>query len=201
MMSYAQACLEELASQGCGGMISLLGALALSYFLEYRDTRDVDAWWVSDAEADRQRVLAVLENTLRRFGSVRIRSWGDVVSVELSIQHKVVFGFQIASRSAQLEEPSEAPWPEGMLLDSFDGLLASKMTALIDEGRGAGWREAVESRAGCSPRRHIICSGAGTACRRPRISGHGFATSRTIPICVSSDRGGRKRCSGGRCAA
>jgi hypothetical protein len=138
---YARACLEELVAQGCGGLVSVGGALGLSYFLEYRDTFDVDAWWASAAQTDRRRVVEVLENKLGQFGTVRTRAWGEVVSVELIVAGKVVFGFQIASRSAALERPLAAPWPEGLLLDSLDDLLASKMTALVERGAPRDFRD------------------------------------------------------------
>jgi len=124
---YAEACLK---------------ALGLSYYLDYRPTHDVDAWWLPSArEDDRRKVVALLEETLSRNGTVRIRSWGDVISVELVIRRKVVFSFQIASRSAQLEDPQAAPWPPGMLVDSFRELLAAKMVALVERGAPRDFRD------------------------------------------------------------
>jgi hypothetical protein len=115
--SYAEACLTALASQGFGAMLSLGGAFGLAYYLDYRQTHDVGAWWAPSAgEEKRRSVVALLEQTLARFGSVRTRSWGDVTSIDLKIEDKAVFSFQIAHRSAQLEEPKPAPWPPGMLL-------------------------------------------------------------------------------------
>ena len=110
MVEYARACLGALAEQGLGAGISLGGALGLSYYLEYRATHDVDAWWGSSAgDAERRRIVALLRETLSRFGGTRVRSWGDVVSVELEIAGRVVFSFQVASRTAQLEESRQAP--------------------------------------------------------------------------------------------
>ena len=142
MVQYAEACLKALATQGLGGKISLGGAIGLSYYLEYRPTHDVDAWWSSSAgDADRRKIVALLQETLIRFGTVRVRSWGDVVSVDLEIGGKVVFSFQIASRTAQLEEPTPAPWPPGMLLDSLQDLLAAKMVALVERGAPRDFRD------------------------------------------------------------
>jgi hypothetical protein len=142
---YAEACLEALATQGFGKFLSLGGALGLSYYLDYRPTHDVDAWWLPSArEDDRRKVVALLEETLSRNGTVRIRSWGDVISVELVIGQKVVFSFQIASRSAQLEDPQAAPWPPGMLMDSFRELLAAKMVALVERGAPRDFRDVYE---------------------------------------------------------
>ena len=140
--SYAEACLTALASQGFGAMLSLGGAFGLAYYLDYRQTHDVDAWWAPSAgEEKRRSVVALLEQTLARFGSVRTRSWGDVTSIDLKIEDKAVFSFQIAHRSAQLEEPKPAPWPPGMLLDSFNDLLAAKMVALVERGAPRDFRD------------------------------------------------------------
>jgi hypothetical protein len=142
---YAEACLEALATQGFGKFLSLGGALGLSYYLDYRPTHDVDAWWMPSAgENDRRKVVALLEETLSRNGTVRVRSWGDVTSIELVIGEKVAFSFQIASRSAQLEDPQAAPWPSGMLVDSFRELLAAKMVALVERGAPRDFRDVYE---------------------------------------------------------
>ncbi len=120
--SYAEACLTALASRGVGRCV-------------FRGvTEDVDAWWTPSATAqDRHRVLEVIEDTLRSFGQVHRRTWGDVASVELLDKGQVVFSFQVAHRSAQLEPPAPAPWTD-VLLDSFADLLASKMVALVERG-------------------------------------------------------------------
>ncbi len=116
---YAEACLRSLVANELGDRISLGGAFGLLHYLDYRPTHDVDAWWVVSATAqERQRVIDTITTTLESFGQVRTRAWGDVVSVELSQEGRVAFSFQIASRSAQLEPPSFAPWAD-VLLDSF----------------------------------------------------------------------------------
>jgi hypothetical protein len=139
---YAEACLEALAEQGLGNRISLGGAFGLSYYLEYRPTHDIDAWWGSlTADADRRRIVGALQEALNRFGVARVRAWGDVVSVDLEIGGRVVFSFQIASRTAQLEESKPAPWPPGMMLDSFRDLLAAKMVALVERGAPRDFRD------------------------------------------------------------
>jgi len=131
---YARACLEALAANSLGDRLSLGGAFGLLHYLDYRPTHDVDAWWEPSAtEQDRRRVIKAIEAALQPFGPVRKRAWGDVASVELMIAGRVVFSFQIAHRSAQLEPPTPAPWA-GLLLDSFPDLLAGKMTALVERG-------------------------------------------------------------------
>jgi hypothetical protein len=142
MVQHAEACLQALAEKGLGDKISLGGALGLSYYVEHRPTHDVDARWASSAgEDDRRKTVSLLQETLSRYGAVRLRSWGDVVSLDLKVGGKVIFSFQIASRSAQLEEPKPSPWPCGMLLDSFRDLVAAKMVALVERGAPRDFRD------------------------------------------------------------
>ena len=134
MPDYAEVCLRALAANGLGEKISLGGAFGLLHYLDYRPTHDVDAWWIPSATAeDRSQVVRVIEATLQPLGQVKRRAWGDVVSVELMLEGKTVFSFQVAHRSAQLEPPAPAPWTN-VLLDSFPDLLASKMVALVERG-------------------------------------------------------------------
>lgn len=134
MSDYAEACISALAAEGLGEKLSLGGAFGLLHYLDYRPTHDVDSWWVSSATAeDRRQVIGVIEATLQIFGQVRQRAWGDVVSVELMREGKVVFSFQVAHRSVQLEPSALAPWAN-VLLDSFPDLVASKMVALVERG-------------------------------------------------------------------
>ncbi len=138
---YAASCLEALADSGLGKCISLCGALGLLHYLDYRSTQDVDAWWAPSATArDRLRVVGVLEATLQSFGQSHTRTWGDVISVELVHEGRVLFSFQIARRSAQLQPSAPAPWTD-VLLDSFADLLASKMVALVERGAPRDFRD------------------------------------------------------------
>ena len=133
LSQYAKICLEALSTHGLGDKVSLGGAVGLLYYLDYRSTHDVDAWWAPTAtEHDRQAVVQAIEDTLRPLGEVRTRRWGDVISVELS-GDKRVFSFQIAERSAQLR-PAETVPGLGVLMDSFPDLVASKMVALVERG-------------------------------------------------------------------
>jgi hypothetical protein len=138
---YSETCLQALVQAGLAEKISLGGALGLLHYLDYRSTHDVDAWWSEDVKGEeRNRVVAVIEAALRPFGSVRTRSWGDVVSIELQREGRKVFSFQIARRSAQLEPSRRAPWIE-VLLDSFPDLLAGKMVALVERGAPRDFRD------------------------------------------------------------
>jgi hypothetical protein len=138
---YAERCLQALVKEGLGDKLSIGGAFGLMHYFEYRPTHDVDAWWVEGAtEAERRRVIELVETVLRPFGMVRTRIWGEVASVELSIDSKVAFSFQIAVRSAQLEESQTSPWGD-ILLDSFSDLIASKMVALVERGAPRDFRD------------------------------------------------------------
>jgi hypothetical protein len=131
---YARACLDALVEANLADRISLGGALGLFHYLDYRPTHDVDAWWSeSVTQEQKQAALLLLETTLSAFGNVRVRSWGDVDSMELSQDGKTVFSFQIARRSARLEEPVSAGWID-VPLDSLVDLAASKMVALVERG-------------------------------------------------------------------
>jgi hypothetical protein len=131
---YARACLEALVKANLADRISLGGGLGLFHYIDYRPTHDVEAWWSESAtEAQKQAVVQTLETSLSGFGSMRVRAWGDVVSVELSQDGKTIFSFQIAARSVHLEPPISAGWID-VPLDSLADLVASKMNALVERG-------------------------------------------------------------------
>ncbi len=131
---YTRACLDALVKENLADRISLGGAFGLFHYVDYRPTHDVDAWWSESlTEGEKQAVIQVLERTLSDFGHVRVRAWGDVVSVELSQEDRTVFSFQIAARTMRLEEPVQAGWID-VPLDSLSDLVASKMMALVERG-------------------------------------------------------------------
>jgi hypothetical protein len=138
LSAYAERTLQALARAGLGHKVSLGGALGLQHYLEYRSTHDVDAWWLpSVASEDRERVIRTIESALQPWGDVRTRRWGEVVSVELRLEGKAVFSFQIASRSAQLAPLERVPWTDV----SLDSLIASKMSALVERGAPRDFRD------------------------------------------------------------
>lgn len=102
---YAEACLTALAVADHGRFISLGGAFGLAHYFEYRETKDVDAWWTeSVTSVQRTATIVALEEALRPFGQVRTRSWGDVVSVELEAGGSTVFSDLVASKMVALVE-------------------------------------------------------------------------------------------------
>lgn len=127
-------CLKSLVDAGIANRVSLGGALGLFHYLDYRLTQDVDAWWSEGlTQAEKQEVIDTVHRALDEFGAVKVRTWGDVVSVELTQDSKKVFSFQIAARSARLEDPISAGWID-IPLDSLADLAASKMVALVERG-------------------------------------------------------------------
>lgn len=133
--------MQRLAEHRLGDRISVGGALGLLHYLDYRSTHDVDAWWDRSATAEeRRRVIQTIEATLQSFGPVKIRTWGDVVSIELAPEGRTVFSFQIAHRPAQLEPSTTLPWAD-IRLDSLTDLVASKMVALVERGAPRDFRD------------------------------------------------------------
>lgn len=131
---YAKTCLDALVKADLARHISLGGAFGLFHYLDFRSTHDVDAWWSDSAtESQRQSVVNTLQISLSKLGRVSVRSWGDVVSVELLKEDKTVFSFQIAARSARIQESIPAGWID-VPLDSLPDLVASKMVALVERG-------------------------------------------------------------------
>ena len=131
---FTRVCLDALVKAGLADRISLGGAFGLFHYIDYRSTHDVDAWWSESLrEEEKQAVVQIIEGTLSDFGRVRVRAWGDVVSVELSQEDKTVFSFQIAARTMRLEESVLAGWIN-VPLDSLADLVASKMMALVERG-------------------------------------------------------------------
>ncbi len=131
---YAQVCLQALVEAGLSNRLSLGGAVGLFHYYDYRVTHDVDAWWAETVTEQQKRdVVDTLTVALSEFGHVSVRSWGDVVSVELLQENKVVFSFRIAARAIRLQEPVSAGWID-VPLDSLSDLLAANMTALVERG-------------------------------------------------------------------
>lgn len=135
---YVLACLEALYKNGYSYKISLCGAFALNYYIdEYRTTHDVDAWWKEEAtSAEQQAIIDCLHKALQPFGTVNIRRWGDVASIDLTPKEdkQTRFSFQIAHRSARLESSIFVHWPVELYVDAFSDLIASKMTDLVERG-------------------------------------------------------------------
>jgi predicted nucleotidyltransferase component of viral defense system len=86
-------------------------------------------------------VIAAVQQALAREGRVGVRAWGDVTSVELAREGRVVFSFQVAARSGRLRPPFRGLWPGGVAVDSLEDLVASKMVALVNRGAPRDFRD------------------------------------------------------------
>jgi hypothetical protein len=132
----AREILDALRGRPASGEIVLGGYVALSYHVDYRQTRDIDAWWRTGPKAETLAAIRqAMEDVAGRHGlELNERQWGEMVSFELSRENRKVFSFQIAVRSVEIEPPHESAW-EPVLLESLADTVGAKMNALV--GRGA----------------------------------------------------------------
>ncbi|MBV8067517.1 MAG: nucleotidyl transferase AbiEii/AbiGii toxin family protein [Candidatus Eremiobacteraeota bacterium] len=133
----AREILEQLRGDARVANVVLGGGIALAHYVEYRPTRDIDAWWgTARMEEARVAIASAVKAVAERHGlGVRQRSWGETLSYEIMDmqENRVVFAFQIAPRDIQLEEPRPSEWSP-LLLETLTDNLGSKMNALVDRG-------------------------------------------------------------------
>lgn len=127
--------LERLAGHAEAAEIVIGGGVALSHYLEYRPTVDLDAWWQREPRAD---VMALLESTmqalaLRHGFEYHRRSWGETESLELLQGREKQFSFQISRRTIALDEAIPSQW-EPVCIETLRDNVASKMMALVQRG-------------------------------------------------------------------
>ena len=127
--------LESLAGHAEASEIVIGGGVALSHYLEYRDTVDLDAWWRTEPKAD---VLAFLEAAMQALATrhgldYRRRTWGETESLELLRGSQKQFSFQISKRTLYLDEAIPAVW-QPVWIETLRDNVASKMTALVQRG-------------------------------------------------------------------
>lgn len=134
--TLAKEILGELREQPAAAAFILGGGVALQHYCEYRDTRDIDAWWATLPSADAESLLlGVMEKVGTRHDlSLRVRNWGETQSYELQQAGQTVFSFQVAVRSVSLEPPRASAWPPVQIETLLDNI-GAKMNALV--GRGA----------------------------------------------------------------
>jgi hypothetical protein len=127
--------LECLAGHAEAAEIVLGGGVALSNYLEYRETVDLDAWW---RESPLPEVLAFLEGCMKALAAkhgldYRRRTWGETESLELLRGSQKLFSFQISQRTRYLDQPVPSAW-QPVLIETLRDNVASKMTALVERG-------------------------------------------------------------------
>lgn len=132
----AREILAELRDQPAAAALILGGGVALQHYCEYRDTKDIDAWWnPAPTQATESLLLDAMQKIAHRRGySFAVRHWGDTQSYELQEQGRTIFSFQVAVRSVALDPPQPSSWPPLQIETLLDNL-GSKMNALV--GRGA----------------------------------------------------------------
>ncbi len=133
--AYARELLDALAGHAEAIEIVLGGGVALSHYLEYRRTVDVDAWWRADSKPESRRLIhTAMENLAAKHGmKSRVRTWGDTESYELLDGNKKKFSFQISTRTHYIDAPVAATWAP-VLIETLRDNVASKMTALVERG-------------------------------------------------------------------
>lgn len=148
--------LEWLGAQPWAHHIVLGGGLALKHYVDYRPTRDCDAWWTEGTPPDlKPQIMDAIAQCLasQNPGSeLRRDHWGDVDSIAVKADGVAVFAFQIAGRTRQLESYLPSAWG-GMLIESLTDNVASKMAALTERGLGRDFADVrqIALRLGWSP--------------------------------------------------
>lgn len=127
--------LENLAGHAEAAEIVIGGGVALSHYLQYRETVDLDAWWRAEPRAD---ALALLERAMQAIASrhgfdYRRRSWGETDSLELLQGNRKQFSFQISRRTLALDNAIPSAW-QPVWIETLRDNVASKMTALVQRG-------------------------------------------------------------------
>lgn len=142
---YARELLEALAGHPEAAEIVLGGGVALSHYLEYRGTVDVDAWWRTEANSEtRHLAQRLMEELAAKHGlNFRLRSWGDTESYELLREGQKMFSFQISTRTRYLDAPKQCDWG-AVLIETLRDNVASKMTALVERGAPRDLRDVYE---------------------------------------------------------
>ena len=132
---YARELLEAFAGHAAASEIVIGGGVALSHYLEYRGTVDLDAWWRDGISADTRRLAhRAMEALAQRHGfRFQLRAWGETESYELLDGTQKVFSFQIGTRTRYLDAPRRAHWTP-VHIETLRDNVASKMTALVERG-------------------------------------------------------------------
>jgi hypothetical protein len=142
---YARELLEALAGHPEAGQIVLGGGVALSHYLEYRGTFDVDAWWRAQASRETGQLArrSMEELAAKHQLQFRLRNWGDTDSYELLRDGRKVFSFQISTRTRYMDAPLPCGW-NPVLIETLRDNVASKMTALVERGAPRDLRDVYE---------------------------------------------------------
>lgn len=132
---YARELLEALAGHPEAAEIVLGGGVALSHYVEYRGTVDMDAWWRGEVNtATRALARGAMDEIATKHGlQFQLRTWGETESYELLRDGQKVFSFQISTRTQYMDTPHPADWTP-VMIETLRDNVASKMTALVERG-------------------------------------------------------------------
>jgi hypothetical protein len=125
--------LTELAQRGNAAQVVVGGGVALKFFVDFRQTHDLDVWWLGEPtpEAFRSIEETVQAVASRRGFEVRVRKGSEVLSYDFEADGNRKFSFQIAPRDRWLGGVIDSPFPP-VPVESFSDNIASKMTALVE---------------------------------------------------------------------
>lgn len=132
---FAEAFLRRLGSRPEAAEFVLGGYFALKHYLDYRETGDVDAWWLSRLDPAALDVARkAFAQTAAEFGyTVGERAWGETISLDAIDGSRRAFSFQVAARSVALSSPVPSPWGS-FPIETLEDNVASKMVALVQRG-------------------------------------------------------------------
>ncbi len=142
---YARELLEAFAGHPEAAEIVLGGGVALSHYMEYRGTVDVDAWWRNAANRKtRDLAQRAVEGIALKHGlRFRVRTWGETESYELLRESRKVFSFQISVKTRFLDAPQQGAWTP-VMIETLRDNVASKMAALVERGAPRDLRDIYE---------------------------------------------------------
>jgi Nucleotidyl transferase AbiEii toxin, Type IV TA system len=131
--------LEQLTNQSAAAALVLGGYFALKHYLNYRQTKDIDAWWSkSSSLGERQESVQLLRQIMMQVGEsngleLQERSSSTTLSLELKKGRSVVFSVQIADRDIELDPPIASPYPP-VQIETLRDNIGAKMNALVNRG-------------------------------------------------------------------
>jgi Nucleotidyl transferase AbiEii toxin, Type IV TA system len=131
--------LEQLTNQGAAGILILGGYFALKHYLNYRQTKDIDAWWSkSSSLIERQEAVQLLRQAMTQVGAdngleLQERSSATTLSLELKQGRTVIFSVQIADRDVEIDPPVVSPYPP-VHIETLRDNIGAKMNALVNRG-------------------------------------------------------------------
>jgi Nucleotidyl transferase AbiEii toxin, Type IV TA system len=131
--------LEQLKNQRAAAILILGGYFALKHYLNYRQTKDIDAWWSqSSSLVERQEAVQLLRQAMMQVGAdngleLQERSSANTLSLELKQGKSVVFSVQIADRDVEIDPPVVSPYPP-VQIETLRDNVGAKMNALVNRG-------------------------------------------------------------------